>query len=217
MHVTKAGGGHGRRGRVLHLHAAPLEADEIITLDSLPVTCLARTVVDCARMFSYDKAVAIGDAALRAGLPPAELDRSLERGRNRKGMPQARRVAAFIDGRAESVGESKSRIILSRLALPAPELQFDIYDRNGRRIARTDFGWEGQRTVGEFDGKVKYGRLRRPGETPEDAVFREKLREDRIRDLGWEMVRWTWSDLAQHQMLADRLERAFIRGLRRAA
>ena len=65
------------------------------------------------------------------------------------------------------------------------------------------------------DGKVKYGRLRRPGEESEDAVFREKLREDRVRDLGWEVVRWTWSDLQQPEVIADRLRRAFARGLRR--
>jgi len=194
-----------------------LEADEIVELDDLPVTSLARTAVDCARMYPYDKAVAIGDAALRAGLPPKELAKSLERARCRTGMPQARRVAAFIGGRAESVGESKSRIVISGLGLAAPELQFEVFDASGRRIARTDFGWEAQRTVGEFDGKVKYGRLRRPGEEPEDAVFREKLREDLIRDLGWEVVRWTWSDLQQPQALADRLRRAFARGLRRAA
>jgi hypothetical protein len=84
-------------------------------------------------------------------------------------------------------------------------------------VARADFGWELERTLGEFDGKVKYGRLRRPGEEPEDAVFREKVREDRIRDLGFEVVRWTWSDLKQPQVLADRLQRAFARGMRRVA
>jgi hypothetical protein len=60
-------------------------------------------------------------------------------------------------------------------------------------------------------------RLRRPGEESEDAVFREKLREDRIRDLGWGVVRWTWSDLQQPEVIADRLRRAFTCGLRRVA
>jgi hypothetical protein len=205
------------RGRVLHLHATPLDAEETIELNGLQVTSLARTVVDCARTYPYEKAVAIGDAALGIGLPQEELARSLERARYRTGMPHARRVVTFIDGRAESVGESKSRIVLSGLGLPMPQPQLDIFDGNGRRVARTDFGWEGLRTVGEFDGKVKYGRLRRPGEESEDAVFREKLREDRIRDLGWEVVRWTWSDLQQPQVFADRLRRAFGRGLRRVA
>ena len=216
VHATKWTGGHGRCGRTLHLHAAALDADETVRIGGVLVTCLARTVVDCARTYPFEKAVPIGDAALRAGLPQEELERSLERARSRSGIPRARRVAAFLDGRAESVGESKSRIIFSRIGLPMPEPQFEIVDWDGRSVARTDFGWESQRTVGEFDGKIKYGRLIGPGERPEDALFREKIREDRIRDLGWEVVRWTWADLEEPQLLATRLQRAFTRGLRRS-
>jgi hypothetical protein len=217
VHATKSGGGHGRRGRALHLHASSLDADEVIHIGGVPLTSLARTVVDCARTYPYGKAVPIGDAALRAGLRPEELERGLQRARNQTGIPRARRVAAFLDGRAESVGESKSRILLSGIGLPMPEPQFEVVDGDGRTVARTDFGWEDQRTVGEFDGKIKYGRLVRPGEKPEDAVFREKIREDRIRDLGWEVVRWTWADLDQPELLANRLQRAFARGCRRSA
>ena len=65
----------------------------------------------------------------------------------------------------------------------------------GRSTAYTDFAWPAQRTVGEFDGKVKYGRLLRPGQSPGDVVYAEKLREDTIRAEDWEVVRWTWADL----------------------
>lgn len=82
-------------------------------------------------------------------------------------------------------------------------------------MSRVDFGWERQRTLGEFDGKVKYGRLLRLGETAGDAVYREKAREDMLRDFGWEVVRWTWDDLSRPAVLADRLARAFARGQRR--
>ena len=46
-----------------------------------------------------------------------------------------------------------------------------------------------------FDGRVKSGWLPRPGETAADAVYAEKLREDVLRDLGWQVVRWTYADL----------------------
>jgi hypothetical protein len=51
-------------------------------------------------------------------------------------------------------------------------------------IACVDFYWEEQRTVGEFDGKIKYGRLLKPGKRIEDVIFEEKVREDALRDLG---------------------------------
>lgn len=74
--------------------------------------------------------------------------------------------------------------------------------------ARRDFGLREFRTVGEFDGAQKYGRLLKPGQPPGDAIDQEKVREDRIRELGWHVVRWTWSDLEHPQGLGDRIRRA---------
>jgi hypothetical protein len=124
-------------------------------------------------------------------------------------------VVDFGDGRSESPGESLSRVALARLGLPAPALQFEVHDGSGLLVGRADFGWEEQRTLGEFDGKVKYGRLLRPGQLSEDVVYQEKRREDALRDLGWQVVRWSWADLKDAAMIADRLWRAFSRtGLR---
>ena len=68
----------------------------------------------------------------------------------------------------------------------------------GRLVAATDFAWHEQRVFGEFDGKMKYGRLLRAGETAGDAVFREKQREDRVRELtGYRCGRLVWTDLAR--------------------
>ena len=60
--------------------------------------------------------------------------------------------------------------------LPAPVLQWEVCSPCGAVVARVDFGWPELRTVGEFDGRVKYGRLLRPGQDPGDAVFEEKRR-----------------------------------------
>ena len=97
-----------------------------------------------------------------------------------------------------------------------PEPQLEVFAESGKFVGRSDFGWREQRTLGEFDGRSKYGRLLlRPGQTPEQALFEEKRREDALRDLGWEMVRWIWADLFAPAQLLDRLARAFARGLRR--
>ena len=48
-------------------------------------------------------------------------------------------------------------------------------------IGIADFYWKECRHLGEFDGKAKYEKYRRPGETAADCVFREKRREDRMR------------------------------------
>jgi hypothetical protein len=78
-------------------------------------------------------------------------------------------------------------------------------------IARADFGWPKLRTVGEFDGRAKYGR-RLPGDrNPADAVYEEKLREDRLRALGFTDIRWSWSDLEDFAPTAARLRAALSR------
>ena len=158
--------------------------------------------------------MAVADGGLALDADFGMLTECLEQARRWHGVPQARRVIAFADGRSESVGESYSRIVMQRLDLPRPALQHEVFDQNGYLLGRCDFAWLERRTVGEFDGKVKYGRFRRPGESFEDAVYREKLREDAIRDQGWQLVRWTWDDLRQPRLIADRLARAFARAHR---
>ncbi|HEY6813477.1 MAG TPA: hypothetical protein VI074_12400 [Propionibacteriaceae bacterium] len=71
-------------------------------------------------------------------------------------------------------------------------------------------------TLGEFDGKEKHERFLKPKQTRADAAFEEKRREDALRDLGWQIVRWIWQDLYHPEELRRRLERAFERGLRAA-
>ncbi len=79
-------------------------------------------------------------------------------------------------------------------------------------LARCDFGWEEHHTVGEYDGKVKYGRLLKPGQDPGDVVYDEKRREDMLRDHGHEVARWTSPDLRNPTTIRDRVLRAFARG-----
>jgi len=56
--------------------------------------------------------------------------------------------------------------------------------------------WPELGVYGEFDGKVKYGRLLKPGQDPGEAVFAEKRREDEVRRAtGGTMIRWVWDEL----------------------
>ena len=211
VQLTRAdiSGGKNRGG--IHLYATPLASDEVAVVDGIRVTSLARTIVDVARTLPFEQAVLTGDAAVRRGLATAALEACLERSVRRPGMASARRVVRFLDPLSESPGESLSRAAIRAAMLPPPTLQYEVRDRTGRVIGRSDFCWLEQRTLGEFDGRIKYGRLLKPGETPSDVMYREKLREDAFRDLGWQVVRWTWADLKTPQVIADRIVRAFAR------
>lgn len=207
VHLTRNRSNSGRIRSGVHVHVAPLIGSEVSTMDGLPVTNLDRTFVDLARTTTLGMAVAAGDAALRGGMRADAVRDQLEQAKRRRGIRTARRAAEIIDGRSESVAESLSRVIMIDHDLPLPALQVEITDGDGFN-ARVDFLWEDLKVVGEFDGHIKYGRLVRPGEDPGDAVFREKIREDRLRELGYIVVRWVWDDLLHPERLVARIRRA---------
>lgn len=211
VHLTRNRAASGRIGSVVHLHVAPLRAEDVCLVHGLPVTSLARTFVDLARTVPLGWGVATGDQALRAGMSPDEVSDQLDLARRRHGSSRARAASRLLDPLSESPGESLSRVAFFEEGLPAPELQVDLYD-GPTKIATVDFLWREQGTVGEFDGEVKYGRLVRRGEAPADVVFREKRREDAIRGLGLQMARWVWAEVFERTVLLERVLRTFRRG-----
>lgn len=95
-------------------------------------------------------------------------------------------------------------------AVPMPWQQVSVYDDDGMFVARSDFG-SSIGVLGEFDGKNKYRQFLRPGETADDVVAAEKARENRLRELGWDVVRWQWEDLVTPQKLLRLLRKGFER------
>ena len=215
VQVTNPLGVSGHRRRLLHTHRASIDNDEWVLMRGHRVTSVARTIIDVARTRSFEEGVVVADSALHQGLVTREgLISAVNRAPRRAGMRLARRVVRFADAGAESVGESRSRVLMTYERIPVPQVQFKITVGDGVSVAVSDFGWKEFRTVGEFDGAEKYGRLLLPGERAGDKIFQEKQREDLIRDTGLQVVRWTWDELDQPKNLADRIRRALDRGLR---
>lgn len=100
---------------------------------------------------------------------------------------------------------------IAAAGLPIPVLQWEIRDDTGRTLGRSDFGWPEHGVAGEFDARIKYGRLLGPGETAGDAVYREKQREDSSRDWIRTVVPWGWDDLDGFGSTAGRIQRALRR------
>ncbi len=206
--VTRPAGGHGRRGPVVQLRRCTLEAADVTVVNGVAATTLARTASDLARQLPYEWGVIGCDAAIAAGCSREAL---IDAARRANGWPGARRAfsaASFADGASGSPAESLSRVQMQRAGIPAPVTQFRIF-LDGTLVATTDFGWEDIGLVGECDGKVKYGELLRPGERADDAVMREKRREERIREAGYWIVRWGWQEACDQAELARIVRRGF--------
>lgn len=209
--VTRSRRGNGHVSKHVIERGCPLPDADVTVIDGLSVTSLPRTVADLARLLRADWAVAVADAALRNGVSKHDLVASIEAARRRRGNARAGFVLDFADPRSESPGESRSRVILAQGGLPAPTLQREVWGDVGL-VGRTDFAWEDDGVLGEFDGHIKYGAHRRPGESVGDAVAREKLREDDLRSLEWGVVRWVWDELDHPRNLVAKVRKALANG-----
>ena len=92
-----------------------------------------------------------------------------------------------------------------------------VYDARGRFVARVDGIWRERGTVAEADGAGKYlGELTLDGPSGAAAarlVLAEKIREDRLRGTGLEVVRWGFQDVRRAAPdLVERVEAAWERG-----
>lgn len=207
VHLTRTRASGGRVDRDVHLYSCPVRDDEVLYFGDLKATDLARTVVDLARHEPPEWALAAGDAALRAGMTSGELKRQLRRAKGRPGIRRARVVAGLFDARAESAGESISRWLIREGGFPMPELQVELNSHG--EVVRVDFFWRELNVVGEFDGRIKYGRSLTPHQDPSDVLFAEKRREDGLRAEGYVVVRWIWDDLVDPQRLFALLRKGF--------
>lgn len=199
---------------------APLPHRHCWTSNSIPITSPARTVADCLRHLRPEDSVPIADAAVRDGTDIDEIHRVLSWQAQWPYVARGLASVRLVDGRRESWLESVSAVAVHRLRLPAPAAQVTVRDERGAFVARVDFGWDG--VVGECDGWAKYrvpaAGTGAPGQNRDsqalidpDVFRREKVREDRLRDLGDVVVRWTTADVLDPERLRRKLERALKR------
>jgi hypothetical protein len=211
-HVTRLDGTAGRRDAgVLH-HEGFTVAEDLVSIGDRLVMNPVRAALETASTTSGEGGLVTLDSLLHQRRGTSEtLEATFAAMEHWPDMRAVRLPMMLASEKPESVGESRSRWLFFTQNLPAPELQYPVHDDSGHLIGTTDFAWPDHRLLGEFDGKVKYGRLLRAGEKPEDAVFREKRREDRLcEQLGWRMVRLVWADLYHPAATAARVRRLML-------
>lgn len=199
--------GGGRSDPGLRRTAADRDSAEIRVVDGIHATALPRTVLHVARRLPFEAAVGLLDWAIgprcNALVSRDELWDDLALMGPQTPRRHLARLIEFASPLSESVGESRTRALVRMLGLALPEEQMVLGDDDG--VMRVDFAWPRERVVLEFDGRIKYG----PGVAGDvpaaEVVWREKLREDRIRQLGYRVVRVVWSDLMRPERFRSRL------------
>lgn len=204
VHVTRTDGIRGRRARGVQQHVGTLRPSDLVRVNGVPTVTPARAALDTVTLgCSEASLVVMNDLAHRGLVTEAQLREQYVEMQTWPGMSAAEVLLRLVDPRIESVGESRTFWAMYQQRLPRPVCQFEINDPYGQLIAKLDFAWPQLGVWLEFDGKAKYEKYRRPGESVADAVVREKTREDLVRRMtGWRCIRITWADLRDPRRLA---------------
>ncbi|MGO4690427.1 hypothetical protein [Glaciibacter sp. 2TAF33] len=214
-HVLRECAAGGRSNAGISRHSLGLAGVPISRADGLTFTAPARTVIDLATTMPFLSAVVAADAALRVDrrtgqslTTPADVRSLLDAMMPFRGM---RKVLSALDAAtslSDSVGETVCRLILLELGFAPAALQSEFRDGRGL-IGYVDFTWRRSRVLLEFDGAVKYTDPRYThGLTVSQIVMREKNRENRLRALGFRVVRTDWHELQNPALLLRTLRDA---------
>lgn len=157
---------HRRRGAPLTL------------LGDRPLTGAAWTAIEVARCLKRPRALATLDAALRSRTCDRHaLQRAAKRQAGRRGIVAVRELIELADGLAESPMESEARLAMLDGGLPAPVMQHEILDADGR-LWRLDFAWPDAKVAAEYESEEWHNSA-------------EALRHDRTRYAALQYIGWT--------------------------
>ncbi|MFC7880080.1 hypothetical protein [Isoptericola sp. NPDC057391] len=209
VHVTREWNPHvdGEGEPLVRRHHTPMPPQDRADVRGVPVTSLARTLVDCIRTLPRDGALVACDSLFRRGADPAEVSRIMSSSRGKRGVVQAREILDLCDPRSGSPGETVTRLAAADVGLPRPECQLEVATARGTCFV--DLGFADVRLAVEFDGELKYD------DDAERVLREERARQDALEDAGWMVIRVRWEELEDLAALEHRLRRAYLAARRR--
>jgi hypothetical protein len=149
--------------RTLRGHRAParsgvragqrdLESSDWVHVAGVRVTTPLRTALDLGCVLTRRDALAAMDALARAhGFMSTELMRAVRSYYRRRGVVQLRELAALVDPRAESAGESWTRIEMHDHGLARPEVNWWVYEHAVPKY-RIDLAYPHAKVAIEYNG-----------------------------------------------------------------
>ncbi|MFB9314121.1 type IV toxin-antitoxin system AbiEi family antitoxin domain-containing protein [Nocardioides plantarum] len=216
-HLTRVDGEAGRKEAGVQQHCGKLIDGDVVSRNGIDMTSGTRTAIEVTTVADVEPSLIVVNHLLHHALTTeaALAERYTAEGAAMERWPHSLKtdlVLRLANPKIESAGETRTFMLCFRKHIPMPEPQVEISDPNGVVVARVDFAWPQFKVFLEFDGKIKYQRLLRPGETITDVVLREKRREELIcRLTGWRCIRITWADLENPDATAAMIMRELMR------
>ena len=153
---------------------------DVDIINGVRITTPLRTSSDLLRRLYRPYALAAADGMARADLIDAgELIEFVARLKGYPGIVQARSLSVLVDGRAQSPGESWTRLRVHDAGFPPPTAQFQVVSRDGRSY-RLDLAYPEILVGVEYDGREFH--------TSDD----DREHDRRRRQLLTETLGWRW-------------------------
>jgi hypothetical protein len=198
---------HPERRRGVRIIRTPVAGDDLVHVDSIPVTSVLRTLVDCARHGDQLPAVCLIESAARQGLVSLDAVRAaIGRIRGQRGSARAATALSRADLRSESPLETKARLLLLDAGLPYPEPQRHFSPTDKRRIDLAYVAPEGGPYAGlaiEIDGRGVHAK--------EAAFDADPRRQTALEEAGWLVRRFTDQHLSDIEYVVQTVTRALER------
>jgi hypothetical protein len=149
-------------------------------LNGIRITTPLRTALDLDCCLPRRDALAAMDAqARRRGFTSRDLVRQLHRFAGRRGVVQLRELAALVDPRSESPGESWTRIVLHDHGLPKPQVNWWVVV-DGVDTFRLDLAYPLAKVAVEYDGHEFH--------SSEEDTAADADRRDWLEAHGWTVI-----------------------------
>lgn len=209
VHTTRTDcKGARREAGVVH-HVGILAEEDVEIVNGVRVSPAARCAVEVTSMTTLEPALVVINAMLHRGLlSERELVAAVSELKHWPATISNHLLVHLVDQRMSSVAETRTDYLFHCQGLPRPTPQVEVRDDSGELLGFVDFLWATFGVFLEFDGKIKYEKYRRPGETLDEYLMREKRREERIcLATGWVCIRITWADLENPVTTATRIRR----------
>jgi uncharacterized protein DUF559 len=176
-----------RRG--IEMHRGNLPSDEITVLRDIPVTTVARTLLDLAAVLERRQVErAVHEAEARRLGDSLSLEEIVARHPRRRGVATVRAIlSAGGIGSTVTRSELEARFVgfLDAVGLPRPEVNASL--QVGGRWVEADCVWRAQRLIVELDGHAFHATT--------TAYERDRARDRSLHAGGWRVVRVTWRQL----------------------
>ena len=156
----------------------------VVTLRGLRVVSAVDAWCQLAAQLSVRELVIVGDALVRRNHPIAtlaELRAAVARHVGRRGHRALTEAMELVRPRTDSPAETELRLDVVAHGLPEPQVNVDIFDHRGRRIAIGDLAYPEFRVLAEYDGEQH--------RTDDTQYARDVDRLDDLARAGWRVVR----------------------------